>query len=113
MTLFRHPLGRSWIQGRAVLGRDHLCAWLEFPGGSRPPGELGCGSGVTCWRRLRDWHAAGVWEHSCTRLRADLCLVPAVLRRACRQPPAVLGAGQHPGSTSLPSDHAYLPQRRI
>jgi transposase len=26
------------------------------------PKELGCGSGMTCWRRLRDWHAAGVWE---------------------------------------------------
>ena len=26
------------------------------------PQELGCGSGVTCWRRLRDWQAAGVWE---------------------------------------------------
>jgi transposase len=25
------------------------------------PLELGCGSGVTCWRRLRDWTAAGVW----------------------------------------------------
>ena len=24
--------------------------------------ELGCGSGVTCWRRLRDWQEAGVWE---------------------------------------------------
>jgi transposase len=24
------------------------------------PGELGC-CGKTCWRRLRDWHAAGVW----------------------------------------------------
>jgi transposase len=26
------------------------------------PRELGCGSGMTCWRRLRDWHAAGVCE---------------------------------------------------
>lgn len=26
------------------------------------PRELGCGSGMTCWRRLRDWHTAGVWE---------------------------------------------------
>ena len=26
------------------------------------PLELGCGSGVTCWRRLRDWQAAGVWD---------------------------------------------------
>ena len=24
------------------------------------PQELGCGSGMTCWRRLRDWHADGV-----------------------------------------------------
>ncbi|MDT0500768.1 IS5 family transposase [Halomonas sp. PAR7] len=26
------------------------------------PQEMGCGSGVTCWRRLRDWHEAGVWQ---------------------------------------------------
>ncbi len=26
------------------------------------PRELGCGSGMTCWRRLRDWHQAGVWD---------------------------------------------------
>jgi len=25
------------------------------------PQELGCGSGVTCWRRLRDWTEWGVW----------------------------------------------------
>ena len=25
------------------------------------PRALGC-SGRTCWRRLRDWHAAGVWS---------------------------------------------------
>lgn len=26
------------------------------------PVEMGCGSGVTCWRRLRDWQVAGVWD---------------------------------------------------
>ena len=26
------------------------------------PQEMGCGSGVTCWRRLRDWQEAGVWD---------------------------------------------------
>lgn len=26
------------------------------------PQEMGCGSGMTCWRRLRDWHQAGVWK---------------------------------------------------
>ncbi len=25
------------------------------------PAEMGCGSGMTCWRRLRDWNEAGVW----------------------------------------------------
>lgn len=24
--------------------------------------EMGCGSGVTCWRRLKERHEAGVWE---------------------------------------------------
>ena len=31
------------------------------------PREMGC-SGVTAWRRLRDWEAAGVWE----QLHAEL-----------------------------------------
>src|SRR5512147_2142707 len=31
-------------------------AWEDLPQ------ELGCGSGMTCWRRLRDWQEAGVWD---------------------------------------------------
>src|SRR5437764_14740538 len=26
------------------------------------PQEMGCGSGVTCWRRLRYWQRRGVWK---------------------------------------------------
>lgn len=26
------------------------------------PCEMGCGSGMTCWRRLRDWQADGTWD---------------------------------------------------
>ena len=26
------------------------------------PREMGCGCGMTCWRRLRDWTEAGVWQ---------------------------------------------------
>jgi transposase len=26
------------------------------------PQQLGYGSGMTCWRRLRDWQRAGVWR---------------------------------------------------
>jgi transposase len=26
------------------------------------PQELGCGSGMSCWRRLREWQRAGIWD---------------------------------------------------
>lgn len=26
------------------------------------PREMGCGSGMTCWRRLKEWQEAGVWQ---------------------------------------------------
>lgn len=35
------------------------------------PGELGV-SGVTCWRRLRDWQHAGVWDRLLEQLLAEL-----------------------------------------
>ncbi|MGH2410618.1 MAG: IS5 family transposase [Chloroflexota bacterium] len=41
------------------------------------PQEMGCGSGMTCWRRLRDWQRAGVWQ----RLQEELL---RRLRRADR-----------------------------
>src|SRR6186713_1436667 len=39
------------------------------------PQEMGCGSGVTCWRRLRAWQRRGVWKK----------LLHAVLDRVGRQ----------------------------
>lgn len=36
------------------------------------PREPGSGSGMTCWRRLRDWHQAGVREKSHQLLLAGL-----------------------------------------
>jgi transposase len=30
-------------------------AWEDLPQ------ELGCGSGMSCWRRLREWQQSGVW----------------------------------------------------
>lgn len=26
------------------------------------PREMGCGSGMSCWRRLRDWQERGIWQ---------------------------------------------------
>ncbi len=36
------------------------------------PHEMGCGSGMTCWRRLRDWQQAGVWDKIWRALLDDL-----------------------------------------
>jgi transposase len=41
-------------------------------GWERLPQQLGYGSGMTCWRRLRDWQAAGVWDQLHELLLADL-----------------------------------------
>jgi transposase len=41
------------------------------------PQEMGCGAGMTCWRRLKEWQQMGVWS----RLHA---LVLGHLRRANR-----------------------------
>jgi len=38
----------------------------------RLPVELGFGSGSTCWRRLRAWEDAGVWDAVWQRLLDDL-----------------------------------------
>jgi transposase len=37
-----------------------------------PTRQLGCGSPVTCWRRLRDWQRAGVWQRLRHRLLDEL-----------------------------------------
>ena len=41
-------------------------AWQDLPR------EMGCGSGMTCWRRLREWQQAGVWEKLHAVLLAEL-----------------------------------------
>ena len=36
------------------------------------PQEMECGSGMTCWRRLREWHETGVWQRLHELLLAKL-----------------------------------------
>ena len=53
--------GRPRVPDRAALGGIVFvlrtgCPWRLLPQ------ALGCGSGSTCWRRLRDWQEAGVWK---------------------------------------------------
>src|ERR687883_148294 len=53
--------GRPRVPDRAVLTGILVVLHSGIPWELLPQ-EMGCGSGVTCWRRLRDWTEAGVWE---------------------------------------------------
>ena len=53
--------GRPRIRDRAAL-TGILFVLKSGIGWELLPQEMGCGSGMTCWRRLRDWQCAGVWE---------------------------------------------------
>ena len=53
--------GRPRADDRAVLAGIVFVLRTGIPWAALPR-ELGCGSGMTCWRRLRDWHRAGVWH---------------------------------------------------
>ena len=52
--------GRPRLPDRAAL-TGILFVLTTGTAWERLPAEMGCGSGMTCWRRLRDWQAAGVW----------------------------------------------------
>jgi transposase len=53
--------GRPPVGNRAALTGVLFVLKTGIPWGDLPK-EMGCGSGSTCWRRLRDWQAAGVWD---------------------------------------------------
>ncbi|MBE7158313.1 MAG: transposase, partial [Rhodospirillales bacterium] len=52
---------RPRLPDRAVLVGIIFVLRTGTPWQLLPP-ERGCGSGMPCWRRLRDWHEAGVWD---------------------------------------------------
>ena len=53
--------GRPWVDDRAVLNGILYVLRTGIPWKLLPT-ELGWGSGVTCWRRLREWQRRGVWR---------------------------------------------------
>src|SRR5208283_5603349 len=57
---FRYP-GRKPIENRKALTGILFVLKTGIPWEDLPQ-ELGCGSGMTCWRRLRDWQEAGIWQ---------------------------------------------------
>ena len=80
---------------------------------------MGCGSGMTCWRRLRDWQRAGVWErlhrvllHRLGRRRPDR-LEPGQRRRGAG--PGQRGGqqtGPNPTDRGKPGAHHHLVTER-
>ena len=56
----RNP-GRKPVPDRACLTGILFVLMSGIPWEMLPQ-EMGCGSGMTCWRRLRDWEKAGVWQ---------------------------------------------------
>jgi transposase len=51
--------GRPRIDDRAALVGIVYQLRTGVPWRLLPTGQLGCGSPITCWRRLRDWQRAG------------------------------------------------------
>jgi transposase len=56
---FRYP-GRKPVGDREALTGILFVLKTGIPW-EELPAEMGCGCGMTCWRRLRAWQAAGVW----------------------------------------------------
>jgi transposase len=67
---FRFP-GRRPVDNRKALTGILFVLKTGIPWEDLPK-EMGCGSGMTCWRRLRDWHHAGVWDALLEILLAEL-----------------------------------------
>lgn len=53
--------GRPRVPDRACLTGILVVLKIGIPWEDLPQ-EMGCGAGITCWRRLRDWQEAGVWD---------------------------------------------------
>jgi transposase len=63
--------GRPRVPDRACL-TGILFVLRTGTGWEYLPAEMHCGSGMTCWRRLRDWQAAGVWHKIWRRFLDEL-----------------------------------------
>ena len=67
---FRYP-GRLRTDDRAAL-EGILWVARTGIGWNRLPTSLFGASGATCWRRLTEWHEAGVWQRLHETLLAEL-----------------------------------------
>lgn len=67
---YRHP-GRKPVDDRVALAGIMFVLRTNVAWRDVPAEKIGC-SGVTCWRRLREWTEAGVWARLHETLLAEL-----------------------------------------
>src|SRR5438128_46513 len=109
---YRYP-GRKRVPDRQVLTGILFVLKTGIPWEDLPQ-EMGCGSGMTCWRRLRDWNEAGVWERlhqmlldelqdaeqlDWSRAVADSAAVPTKRGAGRAAPRRSIAAGRAPSTT--------------
>ncbi|CAA9550221.1 MAG: hypothetical protein AVDCRST_MAG19-688 [uncultured Thermomicrobiales bacterium] len=93
--------GRPWADDRAALCGILFVLWTGAPWSAVPRGP-GAASPATCWRRLRDWQAAGVWEAAHRALLDALGSADRIAwERACLDSASVpaKGGATGPGAT--------------
>ena len=110
----------------AVLNRNALTGILFVLRTGIPweylPQEMGCGCGMTCWRRLAKWKELGVWQrvyevllaqlHKADQLDWSRCVVDSSSVRAVfggskPAPIRPIAANSVPSITSSPMDRAF------
>jgi len=106
--------GRPPIDNRAALTGILFVLKSGLPWEMLPQ-EMGCGCGMSCWRRLRDWQAAGVWQRlhavlldrlhkadqiDWSRAALDSASVPANRGEPRRARARRIGAGRAPSAIS-------------
>ncbi|MFI0738736.1 IS5 family transposase [Streptomyces sp. NPDC021100] len=110
---FRYP-GRRPLPDREVLcGILYvLHTGLQW---EHLPQELGFGSGMTCWRRLRDWNEAGLWQRLHEVLLAELNAAARLDRSRCvvdsshvRAPKRGIATGPSPVDRARPGSKHHL-----
>lgn len=69
--------GRPRVPDRAALTGILFVLKTGIPWEDLPQ-EMGCGCGMTCWRRLRDWQKAGIWQKIWEALLDELGLADGI-----------------------------------
>ncbi|MFC7557688.1 IS5 family transposase [Pseudoroseomonas wenyumeiae] len=77
------------------------------------PREMGCGSGVTCWRRLRDWQQTGVWDRLHRELLRRLRQADRIdWTRACVDSASIAAKKGGAGTGANPTDRGKAGTKR-